>query len=135
MAKYLSLYGTREGQCITMQSPTPAQLKIFKAILLTEEQYNTYISSNKEDRELLLQEHRAASPEITGEKKKLIQSMEVVAPVAPKEIENKVETAVETTTEPIIENISEPASEIIEEKIEDVVLKEPAKKAKKSKKK
>ena len=128
MAKFLSLYGNREGTCLTLQSPTPAQLNIFRAIMLTAEEHNAYITSTEEERLILLSQYRAANPQISGEKKKIVQSTVVVAPAvkAKKEQENKVEIPIEIVSE-IVED---PADQIIEE----IVAEKPIKKQRKSKK-
>jgi hypothetical protein len=141
MAKFLSLYGNREGTCLTLQSPTSAQLNIFRAIMLTAEQHNDYITSTEEERLILLNQYRAANPQISGEKKKIVQSTVVVAPVvkAKKEQENKVETPIEVA-EIVIETILEqPTEETIqqtdEQIIEEITAEKPVRKQRKSKKK
>jgi len=129
MAKYLSLYGNRAGTCLSLQSPTAAQLKIFKAVLLSETQHSEYISSSKEDREVLLNQYRVANPNIIEEKKKIIpHTVREVAPVVVKEKESKIE--VELNTEIQIEVPTEIPTEIVTE-----VVTEKAKKTKKKTKK
>jgi hypothetical protein len=138
MAKFLSLYGNREGTCLTLQSPTSAQLNIFRAIMLTAEEHNAYITSTEEERLILLNQYRAANPHISGEKKKIVQSTVVVAPVVKvkKEQENKVEAPIEEATEIIVEQpIEEPIEQIEEQIIEEIVAEKPIKKQRKSKKK
>ncbi len=126
MAKYLSLYGNRAGTCLSLQSPTAAQLKIFKAVLLSETQHSEYISSSKEDREVLLNQYRVANPTIIEEKKKIIpHTVREAAPVVVKEKENKIE--VELNTEIQIEVPTELPTEVVTE----VVTKKTKKKTKK----
>lgn len=134
MAKYLSLYGNRAGTCLSLQSPTAAQLKIFKAVLLSETQHSEYISSSKEDREVLLEQYRLANPSIVEEKKKIIpHTVREAAPVAVKEKENKVEEKVEIelNTEIQIEVPTEIPTEIVTEIVTEVVAKKTKKKTKK----
>jgi hypothetical protein len=109
--KFLSLYGNRSGQCLTMQSPSPSQIGIFKAIPLNEAQHAEYISASKEQREVLLEKYRSENPQITGEKKKIVFT-EQVAPVAKTEKESK----------PIVEVIEE-SIDVLEDKIEEVAEK------------
>lgn len=124
MAKYLSLYGNRAGTCLSLQSPTAAQLKIFKAVLLSEAQHSEYISSSKEDREALLEQYRLANPTIIEEKKKIIpHTVREVAPVVVKEKESKVELNTEIQTEI--------AAELPTEIVTEVVTKKTKKKTKK----
>lgn len=126
MAKYLSLYGNRAGTCLSLQSPTAAQLKIFKAVLLSETQHSEYISSSKEDREALLEQYRLANPTIIEEKKKIIpHTVREVAPVVVKEKESKIEA--ELNTEIQTEVVAELPTEIVTE----VVTKKTKKKTKK----
>ena len=137
MAKFLSLYGNREGTCLTLQSPTPAQLNIFRAIMLTAEQHNDYITSTEEERLILLNQYRAANPQISGEKKKIVQSTVVVAPAvkAKKEQENKVEAPIEVAKIVVEEVIEEPTQQIEEQIIEEIVAEKPVKKQRKPKNK
>jgi hypothetical protein len=145
MAKFLSLYGNREGTCLTLQSPTSAQLNIFRAIMLTAEEHNAYITSTEEERLILLNQYRAANPQISGEKKKIVQSTVVVAPVvkAKKEQENKVEAPIEVAEivveevieKPIEETIEEPTEQIEEQVIEEIIAEKPVKKQRKPKNK
>ena len=124
MAKYLSLYGNRAGTCLSLQSPTAAQLKIFKAVLLSETQHSEYISSSKEDREALLEQYRLANPTIIEEKKKIIpHTVREAAPVVVKEKESKVELNTEIQ--------EEVAAEIPTEIVTEVVTKKTKKKTKK----
>ena len=120
MAKFLSLYGNREGTCLTLQSPTSAQLNIFRAIMLTAEEHNAYITSTEEERLILLNQYRAANPQISGEKKKIVQSTVVVAPVvkAKKEQENKVEAPIEVA-EIVVEPVAA-VQEVVAEPVEVV---------------
>jgi FMN-dependent NADH-azoreductase len=112
--KFLSLYGKRAGQFLTFQSPSPTQLAIFKVIQVTEAQHAEYISASKEQRELLLEQYRANNPQITGEKKKIVELTEAVVPA--------VET--ESANDAIQENIETmEAIESLEDKIEDVTEK------------
>jgi hypothetical protein len=109
--KYLSLYGTRAGQFLTFQSPSPTQLAIFKVIQVTEAEHAEYISASKDQREVLLEQYRANNPQITGEKKKIAFTEQVVV-VAKTEKESK----------PIVEVIEE-SIDVLEEKIEEVAEK------------
>ena len=112
--KFLSLYGNRAGQFLTFQSPSPTQLAIFKVIQVTEAQHAEYISASKGQREVLLEQYRANNPQITGEKKKIVERTEAVVPV--------VET--ESANDAIQENIETmQAIESLEDKIEDVAEK------------
>jgi hypothetical protein len=94
-----------------MQSPSPSQIGIFKAIPLNEAQHAEYISASKEQREVLLEQYRANNPQITGEKKKIAFTEQVVV-VAKTEKESK----------PIVEVIEE-SIDVLEEKIEEVAEK------------
>jgi hypothetical protein len=138
MAKFLSLYGNREGTCLTLQSPTSAQLNIFRAIMLTAEEHNAYITSTEEERLILLNQYRAANPQISGEKKKIVQSTVVVAPVVKvkKEQENKVETPIEEIAEIVVEEVIEEPTELTDNQIiEEIVAEKPVKKQRKPKNK
>jgi hypothetical protein len=107
--KFLSLYGNRAGQCLTMQSPSPSQVAIFKAIPLNEAQHAEYISASKEQREVLLEQYRANNVHIVGEKKKIAGHHALVAPI-------------ENANKPIVEVIEE-SIDVLEEKIEEVAEK------------
>ncbi len=126
MAKYLSLYGNRAGTCLSLQSPTAAQLKIFKAVLLSETQHSEYISSSKEDREVLLNQYRVANPTIIEEKKKIIpHTVREAAPVVVKEKESKIEVELNTEIQ------AELPTKIPTEVVTEVVTKKTKKKTKK----
>ena len=112
--KFLSLYGNRAGQCFPMQSPTESQIKIFKAIRLSDEQHAEYIAASKEKREELLGKYRLENPQITGEKKKIAEVSVADVKVVETEKEN----------DPIQETLETmQAIESLEDKIEDVAEK------------
>jgi hypothetical protein len=112
--KYLSLYGNRAGQFLTFQSPSPTQLAIFKVVVVTEEQHSEYISASKEKREELLGKYRSENPQITGEKKKIVEHTEaVVRVVETKSVNDAIQENIETME----------AIESLEDKIEDVAEK------------
>ena len=131
--KFLSLYGNRSGQCLTMQSPSPSQIGIFKAIPLNEEQHQEYISASKEKREELLEKHRSNNPQITGEKKKIVERLEAVAPVVETKSENDaIQENIETME--AIESLEDQIEEVVE-KLEAIEAKMPVVKPRKPRKK
>jgi hypothetical protein len=127
--KYLSLYGNRAGQFLTFQSPSPTQLAIFKVVVVTEAEHAEYISSSIEQREVLLNQYRANNPQITGEKKKIVERLEAVAPVAPIEKESKTIEDVNP-----IEDLQDKIEEVAD-KLEVIDAKIPMPKTRKPRKK
>jgi hypothetical protein len=131
--KYLSLYGNRAGQFLTFQSPSPTQLAIFKVIQVTEEQHQEYISASKEKREELLEKHRSSNPQITGEKKKIVERLEAVVPVVETKSENDaIQENIETME--AIESLEDQIEEVVE-KLEAIEAKMPVFKTRKPRKK
>jgi hypothetical protein len=131
--KYLSLYGNRAGQFLTFQSPSPTQLSIFKVIQVTEEQHAEYISATKEQREILLEQYRANNPQITGEKKKIVERLGAVAPVVETKSENDaIQENIETME--AIESLEDQIEEVVE-KLEAIEAKMPVFKTRKPRKK
>jgi hypothetical protein len=131
--KFLSLYGNRSGQCLTMQSPSPSQIGIFKAIPLNEEQHQEYISASKEKREELLEKYRSNNPQVTGEKKKIVERLEAVVPVVEIKSVNKIiEANLETMQ--AIESLEDKIEDVTE-KLESIEAKMPVVKPRKPRKK
>jgi hypothetical protein len=131
--KYLSLYGNRAGQFLTFQSPSPTQLAIFKVIQVTEAEHADYLSSSKEQREVLLEQYRANNPQITGEKKKIVERTEAVVRVVETKSVNKIIEANLETME-AIESLEDKIEDVAE-KIESIDAKMPVVKPRKPRKK
>jgi hypothetical protein len=131
--KFLSLYGNRAGQFLTFQSPSPTQLAIFKVIQVTEEQHSEYISASKEKREELLGKYRLENPQITGEKKKIVERTEAVVPaVETKSVNDAIQKNLETMQ--AIESLGDKIEDVAE-KIESIDAKIPVVKPRKPRKK
>ena len=131
--KFLSLYGNRAGQFLTFQSPSPTQLAIFKVIQVTEAQHAEYISASKEQREVLLEQYRANNPQITGEKKKIVERTEAVVPaVETKSVNDAIQKNLETMQ--AIESLEDKIEDVAE-KIESIDAKIPVVKPRKPRKK